>query len=354
MNNKINSFNFGTLVLSLTSSAFYGTFSSYILYKTKTDSFLTIIIGFIISLFLSKIILNLFNQYQSKTFCERNKPNKITSIIIIILSILTYFFLSLRLSSFLSNQYLINTPKYIIHFMILLTTFYISSKGLETIARVSTITFFISIFIFIFDFISLIPEIKIENLYPMFTTSLKDILKTSLLFSIYFITPIFYLNSFKKNQISDLNNYNKNYYIMLFTSLFIILINMFTTIGVSGTNVNNLFDYPIYITLKRIHLFSFLDSMENISIMLWLLFIINSCNINLYFIINLLKETFNLNRINTIIISIIIILIFFILSIFILNDEFIESYDYIIIPTIISTSLIIIQLITNIKERLSK
>ena len=119
MYNKINSFNFGTLVLSLTSSAFYGTFSSYILYKTKTDSFLTIIIGFIISLFLSKIILNLFNQYQSKTFYERNKPNKITSIIIIILSILTYFFLSLRLSSFLSNQYLINTPKYIIHFMIL-------------------------------------------------------------------------------------------------------------------------------------------------------------------------------------------------------------------------------------------
>jgi len=352
-NEQINSFGFSSLVLSLSSSAFYGTFSSYILYKTKTDSFLTIIIGFIISLILSKILLHLFNKYPNKSFYKRNKPNKPTCILIIILSFFTYSLLSLRLSTFLSNQYLINTPNYIILLMILLITFYISLKGLETITRVSIITFFISISIFIFDFISLIPQINIENYYPMFITNVKDVLSTSLIFSIYFITPIFYLNSFKKNQIIDTHNFKKYYYLMLSTSLIIILINMLTTIGVSGISVNNLFDYPIYTTLKRIHLFSFLDSMENISIMLWILFIINSCNINLFFINNLLKESFNLNKTKSFFINMVLLSIFFFTSLFIFNDGFIESYDYIFIPSIISSLLILIQFLLNIKERLT-
>jgi len=345
---KINSFGISTLVLSLCNSAFYGTFSSYIIYKTKTDSFLSIIIGFIISLLLSKILLHLFNKYPNKTFIERNNINKPVIIIYVILLMLTYCFLSLRLSTFLSNQYLINTPNYMILLMIIIITLYTSSKGIETITRVSIITFFISLIIFIFDFISLVPEINIINFLPFNITSIKDILETSVLFSIYFTTPIIYLNSFKKNQISDQSNFNKYYYVMFFSSLIIILLNMFTTIGVSGYHVNSLFDYPIYTTLKKIHLFSFLDSMENISIMLWVLFIINTCNINFYFITELVKEKITKNKLVIYSIS----LLCFIISTFTFNDGFIETYDYIWLPAIVSLVLIFLQIICNIKDRL--
>ena len=351
-NEKINSFGFSTLLLSLSSSAFYGTFSSYILYKTKTDSFLTIIIGFIISLIISNRILHLFNKYPNKSFTNRNKPNKISILFYIVLSMFTYTLLSLRLSTFISNQYLVNTPNYIILLMILLITFYTSTKGIETITRVSIITFFISIFIFIFDFISLIPQINTENFFPLFITSLKDIIITSILFSIYFTTPITYLNSFKKNQIVDTKSFNKNYYIMIFTSIIIILLNMFTTIGVSGYHVNNLFDYPVYTTLKRIHLFSFLDSMENVSIMLWMLFIINSCNINIYFTNSLINDYYKPNKMLFMIIRLTIIIICFITSVFVFNDGFIESYSYIFLPTTISSLLILKQLIDNLKDKI--
>ncbi len=351
-NNKINSFGFSTLLLSLSSSAFYGTFSSYIIYKTKTDSFLTIIIGFIISLLLSKMVLHLFNKYPNKTYIDRNKPNNISIILYIILSIFTYILLSLRLSVFLSNQYLVNTPNYIILLMILFITYYTSTKDIVTITKVSIITSFISIIIFIFDFISLIPEINIENYYPLFITNPKDIIITSLLFSIYFTTLIVFLNTFKKSQIYDLNNYNKYYYIMMITSVTIIILNIFTTIGVSGYSVNNLFDYPVYTTLKRIHLFSFLDSMENISIMLWILFIINSCNINLFFIKSIIKDYYKISQKKNNIIHFILLIISFLISIFVFKDEFNESYDYILIPTIISILLLLLQFISNIKDRL--
>ena len=127
---------------------------------------------------------------------------------------------------------------------------------------------------------------------------------------------------------------------------------MFTTIGVSGIDINNLFDYPVYTTLKRIHLFSFLDSMENISIMLWMLFIINTCNINLLFITSIIKETFKIK--NTIIINLIIIVVCLLLSIFSFQNGFIESYDYIVIPAIASFILLFLLFILNIKDRLIK
>ncbi len=352
-NEKVNCFGVSTLILSLCNSAFYGTFSSYILYKTKTDSFLTIIIGFIISLLLSKIILHLFNKHPSKSFVKRSKVNKFNGPLYIILLMCTYILLSFRLSTFLSNQYLINTPNFVILSMIVLITYYTSSKGLETIIRVSNITFYISMFIFIFDFFSLVTQINIENFYPMFTTSLKDIIVTSILFSIFFITPNIYLNAFKKNQIVDSDKFNKYYYSMQVVSLIIILLNMFTTIGVSGVNVNNLFDYPIYTTLKRISLFSFLDSMENVSITLWLFFIINSCNMNLLFINNILKDLFNLRGLKLKIINIIIVFICFMAPVIIFNDGFVETYEYIVLPSIVSSILIFLIFVSNIKDRFS-
>lgn len=350
---KVNCFGISTLVLSLCNSAFYGTFSSYIMYKTKTDSFLTIIIGFIISLLLSKIILHLFNKHPSKSFVKRSKVNKFNGPLFIILLMCTYILLSFRLSTFLSNQYLINTPNFVILAMIALITYYTSSKGIETIIRVSNITFYFSMFIFIFDFASLVTQIDIENFYPMFTTSLKDIIITSILFSIFFITPNIYLNSIKKSQIVDSDKFTKYYYGMQIVSLIIILLNMFTTIGVSGVNVNNLFDYPIYTTLKRISLFSFLDSMENVSITLWMFFIYNSCNINLLFINNILKDLYKLNGLKLKIFNIIITFICFILPVIVFNDGFVESYEYIILPSVISSILILLIFISNIKDRLS-
>ncbi len=352
-NEKVNCFGVSTLILSLCNSAFYGTFSSYILYKTKTDSFLTIIIGFIISLLLSKIILHLFNKHPSKSFVKRSKVNKFNGPLYIILLMCTYILLSFRLSTFLSNQYLINTPNFVILSMIVLITYYTSSKGLETIIRVSNITFYISMFIFIFDFFSLVTQINIENFYPMFTTSLKDIIVTSILFSIFFITPNIYLNAIKKSQIVDSDKFNKYYYSMQVVSLIIILLNIFTTIGVSGVNVNNLFDYPIYTTLKRISLFSFLDSMENVSITLWLFFIINSCNMNLLFINNILKDLFNLSGLKLKIINIIIVFICFMAPVIIFNDGFVETYEYILLPSIVSSILIFLIFVSNIKDRFS-
>ena len=356
---KINSIGLFTMINSLTSASLYGIFSSYLISKSGNDSFISIIIGFIISIIISKVLLSFFYKYPSLSFSEKIKKINCKShyllIIIILISVIfEYILFTYRLTSFLSTQYLIETPKYLISILVIFITFYISSKDLETIIRVSTITFFISMFIFLFDFITLFNQIKIDNLLPLFNTSYKNIFISSITFAIYFSIPLTNLYALKYNQIEDKNIFKKYYYFGITLSFIIALISTISVIGISGVEINKLFDYPIYTVLKRIKLFSFLDSLENISIMLWLLFIINTSSMSLLFITNTFKNTFKTNKKITKIFSIIVITVSFIIENFIFsNNNYNESYKYIWIPFITLLVILLIIIISLIKDRLN-
>lgn len=358
-NEKINSFSISTIILSLCTSCFYGIFSSYIINKTNNTSLLSITIGFIISLLISFIIYKFLKYKEDLTYTQKikytfPKLSFIINIISILSSIFGYMLLSYRLTSFLSNEYLILTPNYLISLLILSLTYYTSSKGIQTVIRVSYITFFISIIIFIFDFTSLVSSIDINNYLPLITINIKDIITSSFIFSTYFIIPIIYINTIPLNIINDNTNFIKYYYLMITISFIIIFISIFTSIGVMGSNTLSIFDYPIYSTLKRIKLFSALDSLENISISAWFLFIINTLNIMLVYIFSGIKEQFNLKKDNSIIKIIIMLLLFIIPNFIISNNNFNEFYDYIYIPIIFLLITLFIIIITLIKKGLNK
>ena len=359
-NEKVNSFGLFTMITSLTSASIYGVFSSYVLNKSKNASFISLLIGLLIIMFLSKVLYNFFIKYPNLSHTEKMKLifpkiHKPLLVIFIITSTTGYILFTYRLTTFLSTQYLVNTPRLLISSLIFFITFYISSKGLETTIRVSVITFFVSMFIFLFDFLSLVNQVKLDNLLPIINTSYKNIILFSILFSFYFTIPITNIFALKLNQIQDKKNFKKYYYLSILLSFIIALISIITTIGISGIKITELFDYPIYTVLKRIKLFSFLDSLENVSIMLWILFIINTCSMSLLFIFNTTKETFNLNDKKSKIINIIILLISFIIPNFIFSkNNYNESYSYIWIPFSILIIIFLLVLISQIKDKLNK
>lgn len=355
MKEKINSFSYSTIIVSICCAPFYGIFSSYIINASKNSSLLSILIGFLISLILSKIILNFFNKkeeldYSNKIKYTFPKLSLIINIISVLCAMFGYILITYRLTTFLSEQYLIQTPRYLISLLILILTYYTSTKGIETIIRVSVITFFISSSIFIFDFTSLVNQIDFQNYLPIIDTNIKNILISSIIFSFYFSIPLTYLSILPLSRIKDKNKLSKYYYLMITYAFIIIFISVFTIIGVNGIKVTELFDYPVYSTLKRIKLFSALDSLENISYAAWFLFIINISNIMLIYIFTTLKETFNLNKKKSKIFNIIIMIICFSIPNFIFsNNNFNESFSYIYIPIIFLGITLFIIIITLIK-----
>lgn len=349
---KINSFSLCSIVIGLSGAAYWGILSTFVLETSKNDTFISLIIGFILSLIIFKLFVNFFNKKTDLTIIGKNKLvygkfSYVINIIFIAVSLSLYIFQTYRLTSFLSSQYLINTPKIFLHLLIILTTFYIANKDIETITRVSIISLFLAIVIYMFDAFSLVGYVKIDNYLPILNTSYKNILSSSIVFAAYFSGPSLYINSIKKDQITDKEKFNKVFYALFTLSFILLLLATLITVGNYGIELTNMFDYPLYTVLKKINILSFIDSVENISIMLWILYIINSSNMILYSAINSVKETFNLknNKYSIIILLLLSVLIPYILF---MKNNFVETFDYIIVPFSTIVLEIIIIFITSI------
>lgn len=354
---KINSFSLTTLLVANTGAPYWGILASYLFYKTKNAALLSMIIGFILSLIITKAYLILFNRFTDKTFVGKvklifGKFSVVLNTLFIIIAFSMYIYLTYRLTAFLSSQYLVETPKYYMHLLIIFTTFYIASKGIEALTRLSTISFFLALVIFFSIFFSLISHIMFSNYLPFFTVSTIEIIKSSLIFAAYFSAPSIFVTAIKKDQLVDKEKFDKTFYLMLFLSIVLLLLAGGTTLGILGINLTNLFDYPLYTVLKRISLFSFLDSIENISIILWLLYVINSTSMIIYSVISAIKETFNIKK--SIIINIILfILAYLIPKIFLMESTFPENTIYTYVPLIsyvLMTILVFIVIIFSKKK----
>lgn len=263
---KINFIEYSTCLFMLLMSSFFGIGFYNLIQVSNIDSTISLIIGY----FLSFIILLLFikiNNYKPNL----NLKDKIYSLftklgsklIIIILSISIFILgiiLTYDINNFIISHFLSETP--ILFTMILLgiLVIYINNKGIETITKVSTILFFISILLIIISFVGEYNKVELINLSPILTEGIVRPFKGGLSIIIFNTIYIFILLIIPKDKITN----NIKWFIITMTFIFIIfLIIMCFTIGSLGINLTTLYQYPTYIVLKEISIFNFIDKIEN-------------------------------------------------------------------------------------------
>lgn len=349
---KINSLSYSTLVISLSGSVFFGILSSYMFNNSMNSLLISLILGFLLSLLFSKLYLSFFNKMPELNISEKfqkiyGKASIIFNIIFIIISFSVLILLSYRLTSFLSSQYLTNTSELAVLLLFYITVYNIASKGIETITRVSIISFFLALFIYLFDVLSLVSFANLDNLMPIIINDKMDFIKNTLIFSVYFSVPTFYVNSIRKNQIRDKDNFNKYFYLAYAFSFITILIYIIITLSIFGYKLTTLFDYSLYTVLKRITVFSYIHSVENISVGLWLLYIINASNVYFYATVSAIKDTFKLKNNKYISIALLVIGLL-IPRIFFIDNNFFETFEYAKIPLGLFSILLFIIFISNI------
>ena len=245
--------NYLSLTHFFSKALFLGIGVSKVLVDAKESAIISILlgtfIGSLILLFLSKLSFNKTNKFRK-----------------IVMIILLYFMLIIGLVEFttlISSIYLIDLKKYFIMFPTLLLLIYMNTKDIGVHMKVSNILFIISLFIFIIAFLALVPKVDYLNLLPLFNTSFKNILFTSLEFSLFSVVP---------NILYGYLNYNnskkliKNY---LISNLFLALVIVVTQ-GILSVELVKMFKYPEYIVLKKISLLDFVNNVENIISFLWI------------------------------------------------------------------------------------
>ena len=146
MNKKIGYKGFASLLFFLSQEIFLGIGLTRILSISEQNSWISIIIAFLVGFIFLGMIIYVMDYEKDLTVFEKNEKLfcKFGKVINFVLSSLVtiYFMFSLwNLSIYIQNKFLDQTPKFLIMLLFLIPVMYIVSKDIKTIAKVSLICF---------------------------------------------------------------------------------------------------------------------------------------------------------------------------------------------------------------------
>lgn len=290
MNEKIGHKGYASLLFFLSQELFLGVGFARILNLSMQDTWLSIILAFIIGFIFLYLFLNIMNYEKDLNLFEKNKKifdNKLGNIInfILFISVTVYFMFSLwNLSIYIQNKFLDQTPKFLITILFLMPVMYIVSKDIKTISKVSLICFILAIIEFLLSILGLFSFLDFDNFKPVLNTGFNNIILSSFIFLSYFLTPIFLLLTVPKNKIDNSKNLNKSFIIFYIIAFIEFLIIFSFIISIFGIDYAKIFYYPEFSLLKKINFFDFIEHVENLLSSQWLFSLFIGSVMNLYFI----------------------------------------------------------------------
>jgi len=257
---------FLTIIISLNTGI-----NIYILKQTASiDSWIAFTIAYAIGIIPLLLTLYIANYHPELNLFEKNKHlfgdylgpiiNAFISIIFFIIAMTILY----NIVGFINTQFLYRTPIIISTILLVSLAIYASIKEINVIAHISIILMVVGIFMFILSNLSLINEIKLDNLLPILKINTNNLLMSSVKIAIINILPIITILIIPKNKITNEKMYNKSLIIAYIVGFIISLITIIGTIGTLGIYLTKTFEFAEYMVLKKIKLFGFLERTENI------------------------------------------------------------------------------------------
>ena len=272
MNNdsKISSLSICFLSSFLYRSFYIIGFFNLIISISKSDSIFSIIFGSILGIILLGIYFYLNNRRTNENIFEKISSSfpKIISIFINTLLIVLFTFIAsfilYNISLFINYNILNDIDIIPISTLLILTTIYLVSKGINTITRVSGILIFTFITLAIMSFVSLINYSSPSNLYPLLTNSFINITKGGIYATIISVTPLFLLLIIPKDKIESNKKYKRYMLITYIVNAVYLLISFILIISILGIELTSILKYPDIVALQKVSLLNFIQRIEDL------------------------------------------------------------------------------------------
>lgn len=344
---KISSLTFSLIFMCMLNSSLLGIIFPYILYESKTSFYISLGISFLVGLIFIFIYLKIFNFLPDKDIFEKIKaifPKWIGKVISLILMILVFFITVIiiwRLVTFISSEFLVETPNFFIGLLIAAPLLYAMMYDFDVIGRLATFCLTVAFFLLMFNVISLFSQVDISNLKPLLNFDLVHTSKSIVVFSFVVFVPAFLTLVIPKDNIVDSNKVARSVIIAYILEMIGIGLIFFIIVTVLGIEISNIYTFPSYVVLKTLSVLSFIQNTENISILVWVLLMTFSGSFCLLFMKSGLKDLFNLDKKKTQILSILFIFLPFLgIVLYMLPFEiYLNKYKYISVPLILNMSI---------------
>jgi spore germination protein KB len=273
---KINSGEFLLLVITFTIGSSILVAPAFLAALAKQDAWIAYAVTVLISLSFIFLYNQLATLYPSMTYVEYNE--KIFGKWIGKISALLYLFYIFEITSgslreigdFFTTEVLVDTPIQIIMIIFLLTSLIGVRLGLEVISRTLVIFFPWIVVLLIFLFFFLVPEIKIVNIQPILGEGIKPIINGAYhnLALPFLELPILLMIT---PYVTEKIKMKKAFYKGTLIGGFLLTILIMFCILVLGSDLTARQTYPSYMLAKKISIGNFLERIEVIVAIIWML-----------------------------------------------------------------------------------
>lgn len=348
MKEKINSYQFASTYTLCIISASIGLSLYTTIRIAGHNSYIGTLLGILMGLIPLFFFLYIFNYKKDLPLYEKtiyifgkifgNIINAIITLLYFIIGITVLF----NLGNFIVSQYLADTPLLLVLSVFIFSVFYGVNKGIETITRVSSICIVIVLLLFLFSFVNLIPEFKLDNLKPIIEHGFKKPIIGGFINMIIALSPMYSLLIIPKNNLVDKEKVTKHVCTGYIISGIIVFSVSILSNGVLGKYLIELYQYPGYTSLKKISLFGFIDRIENFISLHWILSSFINLSMITYFIKSNIKRIGNSKTLNFIICALIVIISYRVFN----NNTSFNIYSYKTYPYFLIGLLCIFLIIT--------
>jgi len=274
---KISYLELASLILIIVISMYSGININILKEDTGVNSWIAVILSYIIG-FIPVLLIIYISKYKEKlNIFEKIKSlygNLLGNIINIFISlILLVIGISLlyNVTSFTTTQFLFRTPLLVSSILLILLVIYNVNKEINVISHVSLVLMAINFTLFIISFASLAGEAELDNLLPILKENTSNIFLTSLKIAAMNTLPLLTILVIPKEQITNQDKYNKTIIFSYILGSIISLLVVIGAISVLGIYLVDFFEFPEYAVLKKVKLFGFLERIENIVAIQWII-----------------------------------------------------------------------------------
>lgn len=302
MRKMLNSFEVSTFVFYMMRCSFVGITINNLILMAKQDSYLSVILGFIIGfipLLLYLYLMNYKKDYNINDLIELFFGKKLGRFINILICIFLLYLSTVifwNLTNLITSQYLSRTPALAIGVMFIIPTIYLLCKGIGVIGKCSVIFFYMSIILVLLPVIGLQFQVQLENMLPFLEHGLTPVLDGGLQFTTNSVLVLFLLLSIPKEMIQDDKNFNKRIIMMYCVTSIILFSLIFLIITVFGVRLATIYQYPEFHLLKRVSIIGFIERIESTLAIQWIFDIFMTNIFTLYFVSHYFIKTFQLKE----------------------------------------------------------
>lgn len=342
-----------SIIIIQTVTTFFGISVSILKEGAGVNAWLSALISYVIGIIPLLMIIYISNYKQNQKLNEKINSlfgKKLGFIINLIFSLLLLSLgitLLYNINNFILSQFLYRTPFIISCTLLMLLIIYSANKGINVIPKIALLLLMLNIGLYTINILALIQHIDISNFMPILKENTENILPASIKIASINYLPLLTILIIPKERLTIPKKYTKTVIIAYIIGAIISFGLVITTFGVLGIDLVNAFEYSEYIVLRKIKLLGFLERIENVISLQWIIGSYVYLTIITYTISKSIpfKKAKNHKYIN-LIIGIILIA----LTIFIFKDNTIfDTYVKNIFPYIMSGILIIyILIITKI------